>query len=139
MVTLAAGIYYTTDPDSMHKASQLLRYTMQRIGRADGSVDLAKPPSVWAPYLQARLSAAVDSELDKARQAYEAALKKAPTFQRARLELAELLKRMGKPAEAKKLAQQVLAAVPGHAKAKRLLRQLEAPTAAATKPAPAGG
>ncbi|HEX5271917.1 MAG TPA: tetratricopeptide repeat protein, partial [Gemmataceae bacterium] len=59
-------------------------------------------------------------EADKARSAYDAALARAPAKAEWRCELARLLRRQGRLAEARRQVTTVLAAQPGHAEARRL-------------------
>jgi Tfp pilus assembly protein PilF len=133
LVSAAAGIYYTTDIDSLARAQEMLRMAIELRAGASATLDLAHPPDAWTPMLQGLVKAANRGGEDDARAAFEAAVRKEPRLARAKLELVKLLDHQGKRDDAKKLAAEILAQVPTHAKARAYLDQnVSAPTPAVT-------
>jgi predicted Zn finger-like uncharacterized protein len=121
LVVEAAGIYYTTDSDSLPRAAKLLRHSLGLRYGPDEELDLAAPPNHWLPYLQGLVRASEKNGEKAARDAFAAAVAKEPRFQRARFQLALFNENKNAPAEADRLAQEILAQVPGHEKATVLL------------------
>jgi predicted Zn finger-like uncharacterized protein len=137
LVAEAAGIYYTTDSDSIPRASELLRHSLLLRYGSGGQLDLSAPPNGWLPYLQALVLASEHQGDGAARAAFAAALTAVPRFQRARYELARFEEQRGRRSEAERLSREILATVAGHDKAKQLLARLTEPPQTSTAPATA--
>ena len=131
----ALAVWYTTDPELLGKADKALTQSVTLRGGEHAVADANEPADAWIPYIEAKVHRGAHEALDEARAAYLTALQKEPHFQRARWELAELLMEMGKKDEAKKLAHEIVASVPKHAKAQALLDLKSPAVAPATAPA----
>ena len=128
VISAAAGIYYTTDVDSLARAQEMLRMAIELRTGANTTLDLANPPDVWTPLLQGLVKGASRGGDDDARAAFTAALKKEPKLARAKFELLKVFDRQAKRDDAKKLATEILADSPTHAKARAYLaRKVEPP------------
>jgi predicted Zn finger-like uncharacterized protein len=135
----AAGIYYSLDPDSVPRATQLLRQAQSRRLGTDKPLDLAHPPNGWLPMLQGMVLAADRNKGEEARAAFHAAIVKEPRLARARWELVRLLDRQGAATEAHKAATELLGQVAGHDKAKEYLAAAAAAAAPEGPPPDPGG
>ncbi len=124
---IAAGVYYASDADGIPRARDLLHTSEAALGDAG----VMRPVDPMAAYLKARLVQSEHDDGQARRAALEAVLAAEPKMQRARYELATLLAEAGKREEAERLVEEVLHAVPTHAKAKALLDELTRKDAAA--------
>ncbi len=124
LVVEAAGIYYTTDSDSVARAGRLLRHSVQLRYGADSELDLEAPPNTWLPYLHGLVRSADKRNQADVRAAFVAAYTKEPRFQRARYQLGLFEAEQDANREAERLAREILAQVGDHAKAKELLARI---------------
>ncbi|HET6344247.1 MAG TPA: tetratricopeptide repeat protein, partial [Myxococcota bacterium] len=137
----AQAIWYTLDPEGAARAQEQLTHAVQLKQGTQATLSLTDPPDMWSPLIQGRIwSAPSLGNTARAVEAYRAALKHEPRLQRARWELASLYVQEGQKDEAIKLLDAILAAVPTHEKAERLLSSLnhaqEKVVAAAESPSP---
>ncbi|MBI3178812.1 MAG: zinc-ribbon domain-containing protein [Deltaproteobacteria bacterium] len=119
-VAEVAAIYYALDTDNLRRAQELLRHALLQRGLTE--LDLSAPPTAWLAYVQGLVQAA-EKHPEAARDAFAAAVKSEPRFQRARYDLLQTLDALGQRAEAQRLAQQIVAEVADHDKARAYLAQ----------------
>jgi predicted Zn finger-like uncharacterized protein len=124
LVQVAAGIVSAFEPDGAAKTAEAQKKSAELRGKAE--------PDALAAYLDA-VAAVGDATRNK--DALSLAVGRDAAWQRSRYELALDLDRAGAREEAKKQLTSVLAVVPGHGKAKRLLERWNATGAVAAAPA----
>jgi predicted Zn finger-like uncharacterized protein len=140
LIAEAQAIWYTTDPEGATRAQEQLTHAVQLRQGSQATLSLTDPPDAWSPFIQARVWASGAGNTARASEAYRATLKREPKLQRARWELAALFAQEGQRDDAIKLLEELVAAVPKHEKAERLLASLRHPeekvVAAAEPPTP---
>lgn len=127
----AEALCNAADPDGLPQADKALARSFELRYGAKAAPPAGGPPDAWTPFVQGTLRATDKGATQQVEEFWLSAIKEEPKFQRARWLLARLYVRSGQREAAKHVLDDILTAIPTHAKAKFLLAALAVPGPAA--------